>query len=205
MGVPVILTPEVLHVVAPKADPSWASHLTFAATEWRIDTPLRMAAWLANIAEESAGLTRLEENLNYSATRLVEVFPKRFTLALANTYEHKPERIANYLYSGRYGNGDEASGDGWRFKGRGPIQLTFRDNYRAAGKALGFNLEVEPERVLEPFTGARTAGWFYASKGLNELADKGDFKTLCVKVNGGLLGYFERAQYYAKLRESLHA
>ena len=199
-----ILTPEVLKVVAPKADAGvWCPAITKACAEWRIDTPLRLAAFLAQTSHESVDFTHLSENLNYSADGLVKTWPKRFTPTTAKTYARQPERIANYVYASRYGNGDEKSGDGYRFRGRGLIQLTFRANYRAAGKALGCDLEVEPERIIEPSMATRSAAWYWSSHGLNGLADTGDLISITKAINGGLIGYEERAARYAKAREAL--
>ena len=133
------LTASQLAIIMPSCpDPeNWAQALNTAMEKFEITTPSRMAAFLAQLAHESGQLTRLTENLNYSAKRLTQVWPNRFqTLEKAAPYEKKPEKLANYIYAKRLGNGDEASGDGWSYRGRGPIQLTGRGNYRAAGQGL---------------------------------------------------------------------
>jgi putative chitinase len=186
----------------PKADAAkWAPALDAAMQGADITTPARAAAFLAQLAHESAELTRLAENLNYTAEGLLRTWPKRFTPDTAATYARQPERIANLVYAGRYGNGDEASGDGWRFRGRSPMQLTFRDNYRAAGTAIGRPLETQPDLALESVAGSLIAAWYWTTRKLNALADAGDFPGITRAVNGGMTGYDARLAYYTKAQE----
>jgi putative chitinase len=205
------LTASLLHALMPRANPIWVPALNDAATEFNITPPKRLAAWLANLAHESVELTHLEENLNYSAERLAQTWP-RFSLTgqrggppndRATLFAHKPQALANYVYAGVNGNGDVASGDGWRFRGRCPIQLTGRGNYRRAGIGLGLPLEAEPDRALLFDIGARIAGWFWADKSLNALADIGDLVGITKKINGGTLGLHERQAYYDRFMLAL--
>ncbi len=182
----------------------WTRALNDAMARFDIAGSQRMAAFLAQIAHESGQLSRLKENLNYSAARLMQVWPKRFpTLQKAQSYERNPEKLANYVYAGRLGNGDEASGDGWRFCGRGLIQLTGRGNPRAAAAGIGLPLESEPQLLEQPDAAALSAAWFWKSHGLNELADNGnddddleDFTTITRRINGGTVGLKERIAFW---------
>ncbi len=162
--------------------------LTLAAHRWNIDTPLRQAHWLAQLAHESAGFMRLVENLNYRAEALVRTFPSRFPdMSVALAYSRKPQAIANRAYSNRMGNGDEASGDGWRYRGRGYVQLTGRDNYLAASMAvLGHDGFVrEPELVEQPQHAAQVAGWFWDRSKCNHYADHDDIHGVSGLINRG--------------------
>lgn len=184
----------------------WLPILQEVFAAWDINTPARVAAFLAQVGHESGGLTRLEENLNYSAEGLARTWPGRFALdpkaatkqpnALALQLARNPQAIANHVYASRLGNGDVASGDGWAFRGRGLIQLTGRTNYRLCGKALAVDLEANPDRLRTPPLAARSAAWFWKSNGLNELADKRDLAALTLRINGGTLGMPERLARY---------
>lgn len=180
--------------------------LNAAMAEFGIDTPEREAAFLAQAAHESGQLGDLVENLNYSADRLVQVFPRRFNPVEAAAYSRQPERIANHIYALRMSNGDAASGDGWRFRGRGIFQLTGRGNYAACSKALyndeGVLIE-QPELIETPEGACRSAGWFWQSRELNKWADADDFKTLTIRINGGLAGWTDRIGYYGRAQNSL--
>ena len=164
--------------------------LNAAMTRFKINSPVRMAAFIAQVGHESGQLTRMVENLNYSADRLQAVWPNRFDAALAAQLARKPEQIANIAYGGRMGN--TLPGDGWKYRGRGLIQLTGANNYRAAGAALGLDLVNHPELVEQPETAALVAGWFWQSNGLNELADSGQFAKITRVINGGLAGQADR-------------
>lgn len=174
--------------------------LNSAMAEFGINTPARGAAFIAQAAHESSQLHNLVENLNYSADRLIEIFRRRFTLADAAAYARKPEIIANRVYALRLGNGDEASGDGWRFRGRGIFQLTGRANYAECSRAL-YNDEIlieRPELLKQPEGASRSAGWFWQARDLNQWADAGDFKTLTLRINGGLNGWADRLACYER-------
>lgn len=173
--------------------------LNSAMEEFGIDTPARQSAFLAQAAHESGQLGHLVENLNYSADGLIATWRRRFTLADAAAYARKPERIANRVYAQRLGNGDEASGDGWRFRGRGIFQVTGRANYAECSRAL-YNDEMlieRPDLLEQPEGACRSAGWFWQARELNQWADSGDFKTLTLRINGGLNGWADRFAYFA--------
>ncbi|WP_447936953.1 glycoside hydrolase family 19 protein [Thermomonas fusca] len=165
----------------------WAAPLQRAMTRCGITTRRRAAHFLAQIGHESAGLTRTEENLNYNARRLREVWPSRFSADAAADYARHPERIANRVYANRMGNGSEASGDGWRFRGRSPIQLTGRDNYRHLAQLTGLPLVAMPSLAAEVDEGALIAATWWQANGLNTLADSGDILAVSRRVNLGTI------------------
>ena len=171
---------------------SFAIILSRAAPLYGVTKPVRLAAFLAQTGHESAGYTRWVENLNYSAERLTAVWPKRFPAELARRYARQPEAIANRAYANRMGNGPEESGDGWRFRGRGLIQLTGRDNYTRCATALGRPIESMPAWLEAPEGAAVSALWWWSAHGCNELADTGDIEALTRRINGGLHGLEER-------------
>ncbi len=175
--------------------------LAAACARWGIDTPARVAAFLAQAAHESGELRHLQENLNYSASALVRVWPNRFTLDDAVRFESRPEAIANRVYANRMGNGDERSGDGSRYRGRGIFQLTGRANYAAASIGVcgdADTLLVNPELVADPAYACETAGWYWADRDLNALADVGDFRALTRAINGGFNGLEDRTAFWRR-------
>ncbi|GAA4108943.1 glycoside hydrolase family 19 protein [Aminobacter aganoensis] len=156
-----------------------------------IDTPLRISHFMAQIFVESGGLRVAEENLRYSASRLCAVWPKRFpTLQSAEPFANNPQALANKVYGGRMGN--EKPGDGWRYRGRGPKQITGRDNYRAIGREMGLDLEGDPDLLLDPKNGVRAAIAFWVMNGCNAPADRNDIRGVTRKVNGGYNGLADR-------------
>jgi putative chitinase len=194
-----LISAEQLRRFAPAAPPALAPHMSAAATLAGIATPPRLCHWLAQLAHESAGLVRRVENLNYSAERLRQVWPRRFPDAeTAADYAHQPERLANLVYGGRMGN--TLPGDGWRYRGRGLIQLTGRDAYRAVGRLVALDLEGEPDLVLGDAGAAEAAGGFWTWKALNLLADRDDLAAITRAVNGGLNGLADRAAWLTKAR-----
>lgn len=198
------LTEQQLLQILPKARPIagiFLPALNRAALRWKIDSSVRMAAFLAQVGHESGQLRSLVENLNYSAEALVRTWPSRFTPQTAGAYARQPEKIANKVYGGRMGNGAEASGDGWRFKGRGLIQLTGRSNYRAAGTGLGLPLEDQPELLEQAEHAAQSAAWWWAKHGLNELADAGRIQDIGSLINTGQPG---RVPHGAAERKALY-
>ena len=202
--------PDELLAIMPRCPPAkvqlYAACLASAMVEAGITTQLRTAAFLANLALESGELRWWEEDLNYSAEAIAKMWPKRFpTVADALPFAHAPEKLANRVYSGRMGNGDEASGDGWRYRGRGPCQITGLDNYRAAGQKLGVELVGLPDLALEPGIGFRVAGWFWTSKGLAVPADVADFPGVVKLWNGGLTDIAQRTAYYERAKLVLQA
>lgn len=166
------------------------------AEEFEINNPHRIAMFLAQVGHESGGLCTLQENLNYKAERLAQIFPKYFRGIDPTPYAHNPEKIANRVYASRMGNGDEHSGDGYRFRGRGAIQLTGRSNYTNCGHDLGVDLVNNPDYLETPEGAIRSAAWFWAHHGLNELADAGDVVTVTKRINGGTIGLAERTELY---------
>ena len=175
----------------------WHHALSQLLPDYEINTPQRIAAFIAQCAHESGGFIFLKENLNYKAASLVRVWPKYFPdMATAQHYAHNQEAIANRAYSGRMGNGDESSGDGWKFCGRGLIQLTGRSNYQAFADSLEMDIDAVPE-YLGTFEGAaQSACWFWETNNLNQWADKGDMVTLTKRINGGTLGLEDRIKHY---------
>jgi len=208
------ITVQQLKVIMPKCNTEqWLQPLNQAMTQFEINTPSRIAAFLAQVAHESAETTILTENLNYSALRLTQVWPQRFpALAAAQPYAKNPEKLANFVYAGRGGNGNTASGDGWRYRGRGLFQLTTKDNYRFAGQALVLPLAEKPDLVTAPEVAALTAAQFWQRLGLNALADhqvgdndEKDFEKISIKINGGKVGLTERKKYWQLARKTLGA
>lgn len=162
--------------------------------QYEVNTPLRLRHFFAQIAVESGNLSRIEENLNYSAARLMAVWPRRFTLAKAVQYAHKPFQIASYVYGGRFGNGPESTGDGYKFRGRGLKQVTFHDNYQNCSRALfkDDRLVINPDLLLEPRNAVLSALWFWDANRLNKLADRGTVREVTRVVNGGSNGLSAR-------------
>lgn len=185
------ITEQQLLQILPNARPVagvFVPALNRAMARFKIDSRVLQAAFIAQIGHESGQLRRLVENLNYSAEALVRTWPNRFTAQTAAAYARQPEKIANRVYGGRMGNGPEASGDGWRFRGRGLIQLTGRSNYRAAAGGLCLPLEAQPELLEQPEQAAQSAAWWWSTHGLNELADAGRFQDIGSIINTGQLG-----------------
>ena len=191
--------------------------LNTAMVRYQIVGTNRIAAFIAQVGHESGQLTRLVENLNYSADGLANTWPNRYAEpngkggylkvlvkdrqrnkpnALGLSLAGKPEQIANNVYAGRMGN--TAPGDGWKYRGRGLIQLTGKTNYRLCGEALDLDLIAQPELLEKPQHACMAAAWFWSSSGLNSLADKGDIETITRRVNGGLTGLADRQAIYAR-------
>ncbi len=184
-----------------------AADMAAILPRYDITTDLRIAHFLAQIAEETGGFRAYVENLNYSAPGLMRTWPSRFpTLAIAEQYAHRPEAIANKVYANRMGNGDEASGDGWRYRGRGDLETTGRDNYAEAARETGLDLLGNPD-LLTGFAGASltAAAAFWALHGCNALADDDNLVAVTRCVNGGLLGFANRKAWLAKIKAVLLA
>lgn len=162
--------------------------------EYKIDTRLRICHFLAQVIHESGHFKYKSENLNYSASALRSVFGKYFkTDAIANEYARKPEKIANRVYANRMGNGDEASGDGWNYRGRGLIQLTGKTNYANCGKSIGLDLISDPDLLTKSAEACvRSACWFWKINNLNALADKDSATSITKRINGGINGLADR-------------
>lgn len=178
---------------------AWVEPLNAACAKFDITTPLRLSAFIAQVGHESGGLLRTIENLNYSAQGLRAVFPKYFpTDALARSYARQPERIAARVYGSRMGNGPEATGEGWKYRGRGLIQLTGKANYQAFATAMSMKLD-EVIAYLDTWEGAAmSAAWFWSKHDLNRLADRADMLTLTRRINGGQNGLDHRLALYRK-------
>ncbi len=180
----------------PYAD-HWYEALCQILPDYDINTTPRVAAFLAQTAHESGGYRAIKENLNYKAESLMRVWPRYFPdMATAKAYEKQPERIANRAYANRMGNGPEESGDGWKFCGRGLIQLTGKSNYERYAQSLEISLD-EASEHLTTFEGCvQSAAWFWEANNLNQWADSGDMLTLTKRINGGTLGLDDRIKHY---------
>jgi putative chitinase len=173
----------------------WLDGLNATFERFDIMNPLRKAAFIGQCGHECGQFRILEENLNYRAEALQKLWPKRFDATKAQACARNPKLIATVVYSNRMGNRDEASGDGWRFKGRGCIQLTGHANYYHAGQALGVDFVMNPELVATPMYAALTAGWFWDVQKLNQYADSRDYRTMTKKINGGFIGLDDRIKH----------
>ena len=213
------MTPESpLLVAAGVKDPAkWLDAVVETCVEFEINTPQRIAGFLAQTSHESGGYTMLSENLNYRAATLAACWPNRFAelgpdkkpkrnekgalipTKVAEAIAGKPELIANMVYSSRMGNGPAESGEGWKYRGRGLKQLTGKDNYARCGQALGVDLVGNPDLLLQPLYAARSAGWFWKANALSTFADAGDIKGMTKKINGGFIGLEQRQKLYDKV------
>jgi len=174
----------------------WVDPINETFEKFKIETRRQQAAFIAQCQHESGNFKLLSENLNYRAETLMKLWPKRFpTLDFANQYARNPKKIANMVYSGRMGNRDEASGDGYRFRGRGCIQLTGHANYFHAGQALGVDFVMEPDLVATPKYAALTAGWFWSTHDCNRLSEDANWVALTKKINGGVIGLDDRINH----------
>ena len=198
-----MITAEQFHHLFPhNPDPElWAASMAEVFPTYEINTPQRVAAFLAQCGHESGGWTTFQENLNYSAQGLCNTFKKYFpTLEVATPYARKPEKIANRVYANRMGNGPEESGDGYLYRGRGPIQLTGKSNYTQFAKDMfddWQNLLDNPDWVTEDKDFAlMSAIWFWNKNKLNVQADSGDIKLMTKKINGGYIGLEDRIKHY---------
>lgn len=179
----------------------WYQHIIDTMKEYGIDTPKRQAHFIAQVGTESKGFRAVQESLNYSVTGL-QIFGSRLTAVQREKLGRKPGElalspdrqadIANIVYGGRYGNNQ--SGDGWKYRGRGLKQVTFKDNYSACGKVLGLNLIDDPDLLLLDKNAARSAGWFWKANNCNQFADAGDVNGLTKRINGGFNGLQDRAE-----------
>lgn len=176
--------------------PQWVDPLNETFQRFGISTVRQQAGFIGQCSHECGNFRVLEENLNYRAATLMKLWPRRFpTLEIANQYAGNPKKIANMVYANRMGNRDEASGDGYRFRGRGCIQTTGSTNYFQAGKALGVDFWADPDLVATPKYAALTAGFFWSTHGLNAIADNLDYEKMTKKINGGLIGLEDRKKH----------
>lgn len=182
-------------------DPSLADAFNETFDKFNIFTAPQQASWIGQCGHECGNFKIMEENLNYRAATLLKLFPRTpkrawgFTPEEAAAYEKQPRKIANRIYGNRMGNRDEASGDGYRFRGSGFLQLTGHSNFFHAGKALGVDFVMEPELVRTPKYAAQTAGWFWQTHNLNQYADNRDFLTMTKRINGGTIGLEDRIKH----------
>lgn len=185
----------------------WIDHINSVCDRYEINTKNRIAAFLSQVAHESSRFSVLEENLNYKAQGLLNIFPKYFTADGAKFYERNPQMIANKVYANRMGNGNEASGDGWKYRGRGLIQVTGKSNYKSCGNALGLLLVSSPDMLIEPEYACLSAGWYWDSCNVNKYADQGDIDGVSDMINrgrktaaiGDSIGYADRVDLYNKM------
>ena len=200
-----MLTEETVKKNYPTSKPdvvkALISSLGTLAEKYGLSSPLRLSHFLAQTAHESGGFRLIEENLNYSADGLNKIFPKYFVKAGrdAQAYHRQPEKIANVVYASRMGNGDTASGEGYKFRGRGYIQLTGKDNYTRFGAAIGENITSNPDVVSGKYA-LLSAAWFWSNNGLNKLADGGatdaTVTSITKRVNGGTIGLADRIKHF---------
>ena len=183
----------------------WYKALWDALPQYEINTVERVAAFIAQCAHESGGFSTLEENLNYKAATLTKLWPQRFPAGVAEQYAGNPEKIANKTYGGRMGNGPEDTQEGYKFRGRGLLQLTGKDNYRACSQALfqDDSLLEDPDLLLDPYYAIHSACWFWSKNKLNQFADSGDLTTMTKKINGGTIGLPDRIKHYEHAVEVL--
>jgi putative chitinase len=209
------MTPTIanLQAVKVKNPEKWLDAVVDACREFEINTPQRIASFLAQTSHESGGYTMLTENLNYRAATLAACWPNRFAVlgadkkpvkengklvptAVANAIAGKPELIANMVYSGRMGNGPAESGDGWLYRGRGLKQLTGKDNVTRCSRDLGVDFVSNPDLLLEPVYAVKSACWLWKVNKLSDFADAGDIKGMTKKINGGFIGLEQRQALY---------
>ncbi|MAC47336.1 glycoside hydrolase family 19 protein [Oceanospirillum beijerinckii] len=204
-----IVNAEQLHEIMPNAKQEnillYQHGINKVFADFEINTPLRVVHFLAQIAHESGSLRYVSENLNYSAKALRAVFGKYFPIdSDAEEFARQPEKIANRVYANRMGNGDEASGDGWRYHGRGLIQLTGKDNYRHFAQSVGKNTIARPDLLqTDPDLAVAAAGWYWDSRNLNAYADHDDIREITRRINGGYHGLEDRQQYLTRAKSVL--
>lgn len=187
-------------------DPKWLDPLNATFDKYELNTPTRQAAFIGQCGHESGNFKTLEENLHYSAKGLMATWHSRFPdETTADKYANNPEMIANKVYGGRADLGNTEDGDGWRFHGRGVIQLTGRANYKTCGDAIGVDLINAPELLLEPKNAVMSAGWFWNKRGLNTVADDQAWELLTKRINGGTLGLQDRIDKTHKAMDILGA
>jgi putative chitinase len=180
------------------------SQIPETATKFKIDTPLKLAHFLAQCGHESAGFKVVNENLNYSVDGLKKIFPKYFPGNLSESYARNPEKIASKVYGGRMGNGPEETKEGYKFRGRGYIQLTGKDNYTAFGKAINEDILSNPDLVSSKYP-LLSAAWFFSKNCLGKCVDDSDATVTSVTkcVNGGTIGLPDRLKHFKEYHKLL--
>lgn len=201
-------TVEQVRALVPRAlggPDDWYESMCEALPQYNITTVPRVAAFIAQCAHESGGFSMLEENLNYKAVTLTRLWPQRYPPGVAEQYAGKPQAIANKSYGGRMGNGPEETGEGWKYRGRGLLQLTGKDNYRNCSKFMfqDDTLLEDPDILLDAYYAIHSACWFWHKNNLNQYADSGDFVMMTKKINGGTIGLEDRKKHYAHAVEVL--
>lgn len=201
--------------VSPALAARWWPHIEAALFEFGILKAHRVAAWIAQVGHESAGFTTVAESFNYSVQGLVATFGNRISAHAAKLGRQpgekivpveRQQRIASIVYASRYGNSDAASGDGWRYRGRGLKQITFAGNYGPCGQALGVDLLTNPDLLAtDDSLAARSAAWFWYANGCNQLADAGNFDGLTRRINGGTNGIEDRRKRWDRAKQILGA
>lgn len=177
----------------------WVEPLNETFERFGISTPKQQAAFIGQCSHECGNFTKLEEGLSYAADRLMKIWPRRFpNMEIAQRYARNPKALANNVYANRMGNRDEASGDGYRFRGRGCIQTTGHSAYFHAGQALGADFVMQPDLVAMPKYAALTAGFFWDTHKLNAFADSQDYLTMTKRINGGTIGLDDRKAHIAQ-------
>jgi putative chitinase len=194
---------ESLYKATPANIDAYLGPINASCAKFNINTPKRIAAFLAQIAHETGCLKYTEENLNYTRERLEQIFPKYFPNGLAELYAGIPAKIGARVYGGRMGNGDESTGDGYTYRGRGLFQLTGKANYKACGAYIGVDLLNYPALLCRPDVAIESAAWFWNENNLSKPADAEDFKTITKKINGGYNGYADRVKYWLKSRKAM--
>lgn len=188
---------QLSQIIPTNKEPNvWADFINELCAKYGIDTSVRLAGFIAQTAHESAEFKTLQENLNYSAAGLVKTWPKRFTKDNSAAYAKNPEKIANKVYADRMGNGDEASGEGYKFRGRGLIQLTGKDNYTKFGASLNMTAEQASDYCSTQKGAFESACWYWKANNLNRFADADDILGMTKAINGGTLGLEERKSKY---------
>lgn len=203
-----LITPEELKKILPKNKEidEWCKILNEILPKYKIDTRDRISAFVAQCAHESGGFTHYSENLNYSAAGLRATFGKYFpTNAVAQQYARKPEKIANRAYANRMGNGNEASGDGWKYRGAGLIQLTGKANHSAFAASIGMELSKVSDYMKTKEGAVESACWFWRTNDLNRYADTKNIVAMTKKINGGTNGLSERIDYYETALASINS
>ena len=192
---------KALYITDPTASTNWFNSFIDSLPEDMIESPNRIAGFLAQTSHESGKYKFLVENLNYSDKGLLKTFPKYFNESNVMEYARKPEAIANRVYANRMGNGDEASGDGWKYCGRGLIQLTGKNNYQAFADSEQMDIEELPNYLTTYVGAVRSALWFWNKNNLNVTADAGDLVMMTKKINGGTHGLAELTAEYKRILE----
>jgi len=195
----ILTLPQLMTILkANKSPADWLDPINTVLPAYKIDTPMRVAAFLSQCAHESLDFTLLQENLNYSAQGLLKIFPKYFNAATATQYARRPEGIANIVYANRMSNGNTASGDGYKYRGRGVIQTTGKANYTAYSMSAykDDRCVINPDLLKQPLDALSSAAWFWNSRELNKLADLGDTRAITRRINGGEHGLADRLSRY---------